>query len=218
MFCDKGGSVVRNMDDQKYQCALQHGVPKHMPAHCDPLAAKTALGGERPWCSADQKTRQVSRMGWFSKRGWSGGYALRVLYLLFNLVEVQVLVDRGTSSQHPLSIRIDKSTGATDADAEVIGENKFLYDLWGEVLNTVSRMASHAAAGRIRRVNATRQDLIKPFLFEHGGVIEIKGKVEMSAWFLNKLHSFDLAGEGKITRFQWLPAIALGDLLYNMKW
>ncbi len=76
------------------------------------------------------------------------------------------------------------STGA--AVAGVIGKSKFLYDLWGNVVNTVSRMESHGTAGRIHMSDATRQALIQPFSLEHRGVIEVKGKGEMSTWFLNE--------------------------------
>ena len=87
------------------------------------------------------------------------------------------------SSQHPLSIRIGISTGA--AVAGVIGKSKFVYDLWGDVVNTASRMESHGTAGRIQISEATREALSQPFSLEHCGVIQVKGKYEMSTWFLN---------------------------------
>jgi adenylate cyclase len=87
------------------------------------------------------------------------------------------------SSQHPLSIRIGISTGA--AVAGVIGKSKFVYDLWGDVVNTASRMESHGTAGRIQISEATREALTQPFSLEHCGVIQVKGKYEMSTWFLN---------------------------------
>jgi adenylate cyclase len=91
--------------------------------------------------------------------------------------------DFNANSQQPLNIRIGISTGA--AVAGIIGKTKFLYDLWGDVVNTASRMESHGTAGRIQMSDATRQALIQPFSLEHRGVIEVKGKGEMSTWFLN---------------------------------
>ena len=75
------------------------------------------------------------------------------------------------------------STGS--AVAGIIGKTKFLYDLWGDVVNTASRMESHGVAGRIQISESTRQALTRPFSLEHRGVIEVKGKGEMSTWFLN---------------------------------
>jgi len=97
------------------------------------------------------------------------------------LVAIQ---DFNTNSQHPLNVRIGMSSGA--AVAGVIGKSKFLYDLWGDVVNTASRMESHGTAGRIQLSESTRQALIQPFSLEHRGVIDVKGKGEMSTWFLNK--------------------------------
>jgi class 3 adenylate cyclase len=102
---------------------------------------------------------------------------------LMSLDMLLAIQDFNASSQHPLNIRIGMSTGA--AVAGVIGKNKFLYDLWGDVVNTASRMESHGTAGRIHMSDATRKALIQPFSFETCGVIEVKDKGEMSTWFLN---------------------------------
>jgi class 3 adenylate cyclase len=80
-------------------------------------------------------------------------------------------------------VRIGIDTGA--AVAGVIGKRKFLYDLWGDVVNTASRMESHGIAGRIHITDTTRQRLSAPFGFEKRGPIEVKGKGEMHTWFLN---------------------------------
>ena len=69
--------------------------------------------------------------------------------------------------------------------AGVIGKRKFLYDLWGDAVNTASRMESHGVAGRIQITDTTRQALGPPFLLERRGTIEITGKGEMATWFLN---------------------------------
>jgi adenylate cyclase len=92
--------------------------------------------------------------------------------------------DFNATSPYPLNIRIGMSTGA--AVAGVIGKSKFLYDLWGDVVNTASRMESHGLAGRIQMSVATQQALTHPFSLEHRGVIDVKGKGEMRTWFLNK--------------------------------
>jgi adenylate cyclase len=84
---------------------------------------------------------------------------------------------------HTLHVRIGICTGAVVAG--VIGKRKFLYDLWGDVVNTASRMESHGVAGRIQMTDSTRQRLSGPFVLEERGVIAVKGKGEMRTWFLN---------------------------------
>ena len=86
-------------------------------------------------------------------------------------------------SNYKLKVRIGIDTGAVVAG--VIGKRKFLYDLWGDVVNTASRMESHGIAGRIQVTDAVRQRLSKSFVLEERGVIEVKGKGEMQTWFLN---------------------------------
>ena len=86
-------------------------------------------------------------------------------------------------SGYELRMRIGIDTGAVVAG--VIGKRKFLYDLWGDVVNTASRMESHGVAGRIQITDATRQRLSEAFMLEERGIIDVKGKGGMHTWFLN---------------------------------
>ncbi len=86
-------------------------------------------------------------------------------------------------SGYKLKVRIGIDTGAVVAG--VIGKRKFLYDLWGDVVNTASRMESHGLPGRIQVTDAARLRLSEPFAFEERGAIQVKGKGEMHTWFLN---------------------------------
>jgi adenylate cyclase len=90
-------------------------------------------------------------------------------------------------NHHHLKIRIGISTGA--AVAGVIGKRKFSYDVWGDVVNTASRMESNGVAGRIHITDSTRRGLGEPFLVENRGAIMVKGKGEMNTWFLNGRHA-----------------------------
>jgi len=86
-------------------------------------------------------------------------------------------------SGHGFQMRIGIDTGAVVAG--VIGKRKFIYDLWGDTVNTASRMESHGVAGRIQLTDTTRRRLNGDFKFEQRGMIDVKGKGEMHTWFLN---------------------------------
>ena len=68
--------------------------------------------------------------------------------------------------------------------AGVIGRSRFQYDIWGDAVNTASRMESHGVPDRIQLTRAT-YDLIKDdFECSQRGLIEVRGKEAMETWFL----------------------------------
>ena len=108
-------------------------------------------------------------------------HAIRAAHMALDMIEA---MDRfNEHSRYKLKVRIGIDTGAVVAG--VIGKRKFLYDLWGDVVNTASRMESHGVAGRIQVTDSTRQRLSEPFMLEKRGAIDVKGKGEMHTWFLN---------------------------------
>ena len=68
--------------------------------------------------------------------------------------------------------------------AGVIGRKRFLYDLWGDAVNTASRMESHGAPGRIQITRSTYELLVDEFECEPRGPIAVKGKGMVEAWYL----------------------------------
>ena len=81
-----------------------------------------------------------------------------------------------------LSMRIGINTGAVVAG--VIGTKKFIYDLWGDTVNTASRMESQGLPGCIQVTSQTYEVLKHKYNLEYRGTINIKGKGEMSTYFL----------------------------------
>jgi len=85
-------------------------------------------------------------------------------------------------SGYALQMRVGMCSGAVIAG--VIGKRKFIYDLWGETVNTASRMESHGVAGRIQLSESTRSKLGAAFTFEQRGALDVKGLGSVHTWFL----------------------------------
>jgi adenylate cyclase len=68
--------------------------------------------------------------------------------------------------------------------AAVVGRHRFTYDIWGDTVNTASRMESSGVPGRIQVTEETHSRLSLTHGFECRGQIEIKGKGPMTTYFL----------------------------------
>jgi guanylate cyclase len=81
-----------------------------------------------------------------------------------------------------VGLRIGLDSGPVVAG--VIGRRKFSYDLWGDTVNTASRMQSHAEPGEILVTEETRRRLVGSFELEPRELLDVKGKGEMRAYVL----------------------------------
>ncbi len=68
--------------------------------------------------------------------------------------------------------------------AGIIGTRKFSYDLWGDVVNTASRMESEGIEGSIQISEATYQLISEEFVCESRGKIPVKGKGYLQTYLL----------------------------------
>ena len=66
----------------------------------------------------------------------------------------------------------------------MLGTHKFVYDVWGDTVNTAKRMESYGLPGRVHVSAATRRALGNAFRFEPRDPLEIKGKGSMETYFL----------------------------------
>jgi guanylate cyclase len=82
-----------------------------------------------------------------------------------------------------LSMRIGLHTG--EVVAGVIGAQRFAYDLWGDTVNTASRMESHGQPGEIQLTAATRAALGDAFRTRERGEIDVKGRGRVATHWLD---------------------------------
>jgi adenylate cyclase len=83
---------------------------------------------------------------------------------------------------HDLQLRIGINSGPVVAG--IVGTHKFAYDLWGDVVNTASRMESHGLPGSIQISSATFDLIRDDFVCELRGTVEVKGLGDTETYFL----------------------------------
>jgi adenylate cyclase len=98
-------------------------------------------------------------------------------------LDMRIYVDElRASGEDRIDFRIGMNSGPCVGG--VIGLRKFVFDIWGDPVNTASRMESHGVPGRIQLSDATYELIRNDFECEPRGTIEVKGKGPMRTWFL----------------------------------
>jgi guanylate cyclase len=102
-------------------------------------------------------------------------------------LEMHDYVERSEYGGRKLTFRIGINSGPVVAG--VIGRKKFIYDLWGDAVNTASRMKSHGRSGIIQITRATYELIRDVFSCEPQGTVNLKGKGEMEVWYVTGKHA-----------------------------
>jgi adenylate cyclase len=111
--------------------------------------------------------------------------------------------DVRTPHGEPLQLRIGIDTGPVVAG--VIGRHKFSYDVWGDTVNTASRMQSHGVPGRVQVTERVARAAWAQFDFEPRRSVAIKGKGTMTTFLLVGVRSL-LPATGYDAMFETLVA------------
>ncbi len=110
----------------------------------------------------------------------------------FIAARVRRAVERG---QPFWDVRIGINSG--ELVAGVIGREKFAYDVWGDAVNTASRMESSGQPGRVNVSRATYESVKDLFECEPRGAIEAKSKGRVEMFFVNRvLPELSVDGDG----------------------
>ena len=101
------------------------------------------------------------------------------------LATIEEINDFNRANKFDLNVRVGVHSGPVIGG--VIGESRFMYDMWGDTVNVASRMESGGIAGKVQ-ISETTYDLVKllPNLnCSPRGEIQVKGKGQMNTWLVD---------------------------------
>ena len=98
-------------------------------------------------------------------------------------LDIRAYFERGVFLEgHPLNCRIGINSGPITAG--VIERKKISFNVWGDTVNTASRMQSHSLPGKIQVSQVTYELIKEDFFCEPRGTMNVKGKGAMDVWLV----------------------------------
>jgi len=116
----------------------------------------------------------------------SGGSVKKTVLAAIEMAEfiLKRKKERNEAGEFCFEMRVGIHTGPVVAG--IIGISKFQYDIWGDSVNTASRMEASGVVGKVNVSQAT-YELLKDdpeFKFEYRGKVKVKGKGKAEMWFV----------------------------------
>jgi class 3 adenylate cyclase len=135
-------------------------------------------------------------------------------------LEVRSLMDqwrkeRVAKGRVPWALRIGLHTGPVVAG--VVGKRKFAYDIWGDAVNTASRMESSGEPGEVNISGAT-YELIKEWFFcDHRGAVDAKNKGKIDMYFVRRIKpEYSGNADGSVPNEQLLDRLGVARVTEHL--
>ncbi|MGB5429805.1 adenylate/guanylate cyclase domain-containing protein [Eudoraea sp.] len=119
-------------------------------------------------------------------------HAIKMVKAAFEILKFVEDAKSGESEDElSFDVRIGINTGPVVAG--VVGSKKFSYDIWGDTVNVASRMETNSETGKINISENTFELIKNQFDCEYRGEFSVKNRGKMKMYFVNGLHSKNLA-------------------------